>query len=209
MKLGHSSERRALSELFASLITIAITLIGGVAAIGFVNGQLATSGSQLGASVGSNINALREKFVVPFSSFPNTTAGNSLNLWIYNNGKVALNITSVLISGKLSGVQSVVNFGQKSIIVTNANNVVLCETSAPISDLSLYETWISPPAFPISRTPLAVTTFPINVLTDFKFDIPGIAAGCPNDYAFDSGSSFTVTISGGYGYVLSFPKLKV
>ena len=68
LELRMSNRRRGragISEVVAAVLTIAITLIAGAALFGYVNGQAATSESNLGNAVGGNVNFLNERFVVP------------------------------------------------------------------------------------------------------------------------------------------------
>ena len=88
LRLNHCCARRGISELMASLITIAITLIGGIAAFGFINGQIGVSSRQIGAGVANNVNFLRERSVITYANFPsvapiNGGPGNdSLEIWL-------------------------------------------------------------------------------------------------------------------------------
>jgi len=108
MKLTRLTKRRVgISDLFGSLLMIAITLVAGVAAFGWINGQAATSERAYGNSVGNNINLLNERFTVVTQTFyagvgSPCTAGTSPNFqctgasfWIYNNGQAAFNLTYI------------------------------------------------------------------------------------------------------------------
>jgi len=86
---------------------IAITLVAGVAAFGWINGQAATSERAYGNSVGSNINLLDERFTVVTQTFYGPvggpcTAGSYPNLectgasfWVFNNGQAAFNLSTI------------------------------------------------------------------------------------------------------------------
>lgn len=75
---------------------IAITLIAGTAAFGYVNGQTRTSANQIGNSVANNINYLREEETIALVNFDNNTG---LSVYLYNNGAEVLTIASLIIVG--------------------------------------------------------------------------------------------------------------
>ena len=109
MKLNRSMKgrRSAISDLFGSLLMIAITLIAGVAAFGWINGQAATSEKAYGNSVGNNINLLNERFTVVTQTFyagggAACTGGTSPNFecdgasfWVFNNGQASFNLSTI------------------------------------------------------------------------------------------------------------------
>ncbi len=100
LRLRRIVRRRAISELMGSLIMIAITLIAGVAAFGFVNGQTGNAASQLGNSAAVNENYLREKSTIALVNFDNNTgATNGLSIYVYNYGAVSLTINSISLQG--------------------------------------------------------------------------------------------------------------
>jgi archaellum component FlaF (FlaF/FlaG flagellin family) len=74
-------------------MTIAITLIAGAALFGYVNDEAATNEQQYGQAVGGTVNFLNEQFVVVNMAFP--SGSNSVELWLYNNGQVALQISQI------------------------------------------------------------------------------------------------------------------
>ncbi len=95
MKIRLRTRRVGISELMGALIMIAITLIAGAATIGWVNGQLAFSSSQIGNAVAGNINYLRENQVIVTVNYESSTA---VDVWIYNRGQVSLSVNSFLIT---------------------------------------------------------------------------------------------------------------
>jgi flagellin-like protein len=107
LSMKPNARRRAISDLFGSLLMIAITLIAGVAAFGWINSQAATSERAYGNSVGNNINLLNERFTVVTQTFYGggggaCSGGTSPNFqctgasfWIFNNGQAAFNLSTV------------------------------------------------------------------------------------------------------------------
>lgn len=79
--------RRGVSPVVASIILIAVTLSVGLALWGFVIGEAALSSGAMGESTASNVNNLREKFVITNVAFDYPTSGK-VTVWFYNNGAI-------------------------------------------------------------------------------------------------------------------------
>ena len=98
---------------------VAITLSAGAAVFGWINGQAGTSERAYGASVATNVNFLRERFVIVASNF--TSCGltprscSTLGVYLYNNGQLTDNISRITISTPPGVVpQFSIAFGSKS-----------------------------------------------------------------------------------------------
>ncbi len=87
--------RRGISDLMATVLLIAMTLIAGAAVFGYVNGQAASNESKLGAANAANVNFLNERFVVVDLAI--SAGGNSAFVWIYNNGNLDLNLQQLVL----------------------------------------------------------------------------------------------------------------
>lgn len=85
-------KRAGISELMATVLTIAITLIAGAALFGYVNGMAANSESAIGVSNANNVNFLNERFVSTDMGFSGTS---SAVIWVYNNGNVTLGLKQI------------------------------------------------------------------------------------------------------------------
>ena len=106
---GTKGRRSGISDLFGSLLMIAITLVAGVAAFGWINGQAATSERAYGNSVGSNINLLDERFTVVTQTFYGAGAGpcsggispnfqcTGASFWLFDNGQAPFNLSTIQI----------------------------------------------------------------------------------------------------------------
>jgi flagellin-like protein len=105
-------KRRAVSEVLATLMMIAITLVAGAAVIGWVNGQAGNSEQAYGNSAANNINNLNERFTPESQVFSNTAglacngpsgsggAGvgcTSASFYLYNDGSVTFTLYSIRI----------------------------------------------------------------------------------------------------------------
>jgi len=109
LRIGSSLRRRAISELFATLLMVVVTLIAGAAVLGWVNGQAGNSEQAYGNSAANNINYLNERFSAEsqvFSSNSGTAcAGGSgpgagcvaASFYLYNDGSVTFTLKSIQI----------------------------------------------------------------------------------------------------------------
>ena len=99
--------RRAISELVASVLLIAITLITGFAVWGYVDGQAGTTEQAYGQSVGATANYLQEKFVVVSMDL---SAGSAATVWLYNNGNVGLRLVQVRLFDSANKIDLLYNY---------------------------------------------------------------------------------------------------
>ncbi len=86
LRLRSRRKRVAISEVFGSLIMIAVTLIAGVAVFGFINGQAGSSAQAVGNSAAGNINFLNEREVVLTAAYVSSAQAT---VWVYNNGDIS------------------------------------------------------------------------------------------------------------------------
>jgi flagellin-like protein len=137
LRQGHRRKRIGVSEVMGSLIMIAITLIAGTAAFGFVNGQTGSAAGQIGSGVGSNVNFLREKEAIALVNFDNNTG---LSVYVYNNGAETLQVASLIIVGPtcpsgsgtncpIAQVPSVLNMQGAVTLVCSATTCIVTGTS--------------------------------------------------------------------------------
>ena len=87
-----TARRRGVSEIVATVLTVAITIITGTAVFGYVNGQAGSSAQAYGNAVGNSVQYLGEKFTVVDMSWTSTT---SVTLWLYNTGNIQLSLLQV------------------------------------------------------------------------------------------------------------------
>jgi flagellin-like protein len=94
-RAAFQKQRRGLSDLVATVLLVAITLIAGGALFGYVNGQAANSENQIGTANNSNLNFLHERFVVvDVAVVPGQT---SAEIWVYNSGNLTLNLEQIVL----------------------------------------------------------------------------------------------------------------
>jgi flagellin-like protein len=109
LKIGNRLRKRAISELVATLLMVAVTLVAGAAVLGWVNGQASTSEQAYGASAANNINYLNERFAAESQVFSNAAGGaclggsgpgpgcTSASFYLYNDGAVTFTLLSIQI----------------------------------------------------------------------------------------------------------------
>jgi len=98
MMMQRTKPFRGISDLMATILLVAVTLIAGAALFGWVNGQAAANENQIGASGASNINNLNEKFSVPTMVI--TASSDKGLVYVYNYGGIDLKIVSILVTGQ-------------------------------------------------------------------------------------------------------------
>jgi len=109
LRIGTSLRRRAISELFATLLMVVVTLIAGAAVLGWVNGQAGNSEAAYGNSAANNINYLNERFSAESQVFSNNAGGacsggagpgagcTAASFYLYNDGSVTFTLKSIQI----------------------------------------------------------------------------------------------------------------
>ena len=185
MKIGNRLKRRAISELVATLLMVAVTLVAGAAVLGWVNGQASTSEQAYGASAANNINYLNERFAAESQVF-STAAGlacsggagpgpgcTSASFYLYNDGVVSFTLQSI------------------QVISTNPTyplNIVFytaCAVSGHCANNAGQETVTQPAACSPAVVAVSGAVFP-SAPTGFYIvgsgNIYGVALGLPQNY---------------------------
>jgi len=109
LRIGTNLRKRAISELFATLLMVVVTLIAGAAVLGWVNGQAGSSEQAYGNSAANNINYLNERFSAESQVFSNNAgspcSGGSgpgagciaASFYMYNDGSETFTLKSIQI----------------------------------------------------------------------------------------------------------------
>jgi archaellum component FlaF (FlaF/FlaG flagellin family) len=203
----------------AAVITIAITLVAGAALYGYVNGEAAASEAQLGNAAAGNANFLSEQFVIVQVDFQSSTcASNTLpciRIWIYNNGQVTLQLSSVLLTDSQGKVDILYNF--------TSQNSPSCSPSPPGSTMCDWA-WDLLSSTPGSCKVLATTTggggqeldlyespsiskksYAMTTLGMLELNIPPQQGQCPSfGQTFVSGDTYYVRLVGIYGNSVTY-----
>ncbi|MCP8316649.1 MAG: hypothetical protein H3Z52_02780 [archaeon] len=105
--------RKGVSPVVATVIIITVTLVVGFAAWSFVNSEAAAASGAFGQSTASNVNYLRERFVitnVAFNYKGTTPTTGWVTVWFYNNGAVNTQIVEIYIGTSTTSMTKISSF---------------------------------------------------------------------------------------------------
>lgn len=181
------------------MLAIAMTLIAGAAAWGFVRSQAgASEGALQNGAVATN-DLLSEHFAVVDMYYGTTT---SATFWVYNTGSLTFQVQSVRLYDSAGLVNLFYNYTQSGGVRTDrvydlkSSLASMCKTTA-----TSYET----PS--LIGTTVRTTNEQIYTLT-----IPPTTSNCPSfgqtfyvgPGGVDPGTTFTVVVTGVYGNSVAF-----
>ena len=188
---GAKRRRPAVSDVIGAVLAIAITLVAGAAAWGYVRGQAAASENALQAGALNTNNLLSEHFGVVDMYFGTTT---STTFWLYNTGSLTYQTFSVRLYSSTASVNLLFNYtvngGVKTDQVYDLRSALStkCKTAA-----SSYET-----------PTLTGTTVKLTNAQVFTLTIPPTSSSCPSfGQTITSGTTYTVVVTGIYGNVVT------
>jgi hypothetical protein len=178
------------------MLAIAMTLVAGAAAWGFVNSQAGVSEGALNSQAVATNDMLSEHFGVVDMYFGTTT---STTFMVYNTGSLTFQVASVRIydsAGLINVLYSSTGSGaSKTDYVYDLRSTLStqCKTAA-----STYES--TPQGTTLTKTNVKVTTEELYTLT-----IPPTTSNCPSyGQTFTVGTTYTVVVTGLYGTVQTF-----
>lgn len=168
--------RAGLSELVATMLTITITVTIGSAIFYYVNIRGVESANLYGESVASTVNFLNERATILDLNYTTT----SVTIWLYNSGKVDLEIVQIL----------VYEYSRSVYYLYNASHVV------DLNEDSAYVLIDNNPSLEAPR------------LCDFKLPqktASAITLSIPDGWQnFVSGRTYYVNILGKYGNTFTY-----
>ena len=189
--------RSGISEFIAALIMIAITLVAGTAAFGWIMSQAGVSETSYGNSVAVGVNFLNERFTIVSQSF---TAGGAAcgagkctdaNFWLYNTGSVSFTLVSIQV---------------KSLTTPPDNNAIniLFTSAATGGNATVYINGARSSCITAKGWNMGVVPLPSGSLssTPFHFAMPAACGAIPQLYLFD-GTTYTVSLTGLYGNIVT------
>ena len=186
------NRRPAISELVASVLLIAITLITGFAVWGYVDGQAGTTERAYGQSVDANVNYLQEKFV---ATSMDLSSSSGATLWLYNNGNVNLQLVQVRFYDSAKKIDLLYNYTVSGSTKTDYVYDLLstspgeCKTAA-----SAYET---PAVSTVDASP--------GTTLSLKLTIPPAQTGCPSfGQSITSKVVYTAIVVAAYGNTVTY-----
>jgi flagellin-like protein len=129
--------RKGISELMGAVLMIAITLVAGVAAFGWVMSQTSISENAYGSHAAANINYLNERETIPFVYFASPT---SMVVYIDNTGSETMAAYKVTITGP-TGFTTLTCLQGASCTGWNSTNSL---SQIPQGDLTTFTLTVSP-----------------------------------------------------------------
>ena len=182
--------RRGVSEIVATVLTVAITVVAGAAVFGYVNAQAGVAEGQLGQSVGAVNAYLNEQYGVGNINFSNS----ALSVWFYNYGGVSLQPVQVQLYN--SSRSLFVQFNATKVV--NLDNPGGCSVAA-----SSYES-------PILYNSLTGATNPSGVVDIAKGAVASITFTLPRclSASLSSGRTYYVTVTGLYGNRVTYFEMR-
>ena len=171
------------------MLAIAMTLVAGAAAWGYVRSQAANSENALEVNGVATNDMLSEHFAINDMYFPTTT---SATFMLYNTGSVTDQITSVRLYDSAGLINLFYNFTKHSPC---SGDCVLDLRSTLSSKCKAAATTYETPS--LTQTTLHSTDEAFYTLT-----IPGTTSSCPSyGQTFSSTTTYTVVVTGVYGNV--------
>lgn len=204
LKYYRGNRRRiAASEAVGAMLAIAMTLIAGAAAWGFVRSQAGASEGAINTNGAATNNMLSEHFAITTMYFGAVTSTTSTTFWVYNTGSLTFQIASVRLydsAGLINLLYSSTGTGgSKADYVYDLKSTLTtqCKTAA-------YPTYEATGA----GTGVTLTTVHTTTQQYFTLIIPPTTSNCPSyGQTFGvagSGTTYTVVVTGIYGNTVTF-----
>ena len=179
--------RRGVTELVATVLLVAATLVAGFAVWGWVNGETGVTEGQYGQSVGQGVNALQEAFTVANVNFSST----HVTLWFYDKGQIALQPVSVFVYNSTRSLYALFNATK----VVDLDHPGTCDVAVT----SQYES-------STLYNPLTGSQ-PGNVIDIQPQGLQSLTLGFPSQCSslkFVAGASYTFAVQGRYGNTVTY-----
>ena len=195
---GHG--RRGISELIATLIMIAVTLVAGTAAFGWILSQAGNSEASYGNSVAGNVNFLNERFTLVSQSFSNGLGAcpgspgkcTQVNFWLYNTGSIAFTLFSVQVKNLTDPPDN--NF--INVVFKSSGFTAYAKNGNQVLPACTLGTGWTGGVTPLPQGSLSSTSYQIMT-----------PSGCPAPYSgamyLYDGTTYTFTLTGLYGNVVT------
>lgn len=181
------------------MLTAAMTIIAAAAIFGYVNGQAGNSAQAYGTQVGSSVQYLEEKFTVVDMAW---TSSTSVTLWIYNTGKIQLNLLQVRFYDSAGLVNILFNYSK--ISGSNTNRVHDFRSSSS-GKCGISGTSYENPVIVGSGSFVAG----ISNAATIQLTIPPSSSGCPSyGQTLVTGTTYFVAVSGTNGNSYTFSQVR-
>jgi len=197
-------KRPGLAEIVGSILSIALTILAGVAVFGYVRTEAGVSEGQYGQSVGQTVNHLAESFGVVQANFnyPGSAnfppgcstscrfASTSVTLYFYNSGTVQNQFQQVEI---YNASRSVTDLTFTGSYVTDLNNAGSCKVAATTS--------LESPLLGTATGSLAVG---VGTIVSVTLSLPTCYTTKGAGYQFVQGDTYIMKVLGVYGNTVSY-----
>ena len=178
--------RRGVSEIVATVLTVAITIVAGAAVFGYVNAQSGVSENQLGQAAGAVNNYLSEQYSVVNINF----TASSMSLWFYNYG--GINLQPVQFQLYNASKSLFVQFNATKVV--NLDNPGGCNVAA-----TSYEHPLLYNALPGGSNPGGVVNIARGAIAKITFTLPSCIST-----TFTSGRTYYASVTGLYGNTVQY-----
>lgn len=185
------------------MLAIAMTLIAGAAAWGFVRSQAGVSEGAINSNGLATNNMLAEHFAVTTMYFGATTSTNVITFWVYNTGSITFQVASVRLydsAGLINLLYSSTGTGaSKADYVYDLKSTLTtqCKTAA-------YPTYEATGA----SSGVTLTTVHTTTQQYYTLTIPPTTSNCPSyGQTFGvagSGTTYSVVVTGIYANSVTF-----
>lgn len=167
-------KRKGVSDLIATMLLLAMTLVAGFALFGFVRAQANVSELSYAQSVGGTMSYLQERFVIPLVTY--TT--NTITVYVYTDGQIPTSLAQVEVFGPSRSAMDVV-YDQSEVTVSNPPS---CQgkTTATVSNES-----------PMLGTGVSSLSVKVNYVASIVLTLPS----CPG-MSFQPGDVYFVSLLG-------------
>jgi len=165
------------------MLSLAVTLVAGVAVWGYARSQSAVTEQQLGNAVNGNVNYLSEQFVVAQVVY---TSSTSITIYIYNSG------------------QAPAQFAQIEVYNSTRTKIDMTYTATKVTDLNHVGTCTVNPPGALESTLLgtAPTSFTVNTGTINSITLT-LPTSCYSG-TFKAGFTYFVNLLGRYGNTVTY-----
>ncbi|MBI3023893.1 MAG: hypothetical protein HYY68_09275 [Thaumarchaeota archaeon] len=198
MKVIQASRRAATSEAIASVLLIAITVIGGAAVFGYVNTQAGLSELNYANSIGVTNSYLAENFKVIDLYF---ATSSQLGFWVYNTGNVNFQPFSVRLYDSAGQVNVLFNYTGTSTKVDRVYDLRASSayyyTTCRLAGSSYESPTLSTVSAKIKNAQLILLT------------IPPTTTNCPSyGQTYATGTTYYIVVTGLNGNVVTYFQVK-
>jgi flagellin-like protein len=173
--------RRGITEIMATVLMVAVTVITGFAVWGYVNGEAGVASRSYGNSVAANVQFLEERFTIVQVGF-NTGA---VTIYFYNTGSINFQIASV----------SVYDSAKATIYDIYTSSGVTDQLN---SGCSVAAATVESPVIGTGSSDFVVDQGAIGSIT-LTLPTSSMNASCTGSSSWTAGTTYYVSVTGLYG----------